>query len=155
MKTGLGKYDVLDVAQYVLWYAENTIGSAITNLQLQKILYYIQGEYIYAYGDPLFNNVIEAWAYGPVIPEAYYEYSENGSKKIKGVRPDKMRTIDKEDKFLIRKVIKSKIEKNIWDIVRETHEEDPWYFNYEEYQNNTIPLSDIESWFKRGRYEQR
>lgn len=43
----------------------------LTNLKLQKILYFAQVEYLKQFGKVLFENDIEAWQYGPVIREIY------------------------------------------------------------------------------------
>ena len=54
----------------------------ISNLQLQKILYYLQVYFIQHEGIPLFEDEIEAWQFGPVIPEVYYEYCGFGGFEI-------------------------------------------------------------------------
>ena len=46
----------------------------ITNLRLQKFLYFIQVFCLIKYDTPAFNEKIEAWPYGPVVPEAYFAY---------------------------------------------------------------------------------
>ena len=47
----------------------------ITNLKLQKLLYYAQGLYLAIYNEPLFSEPIEAWPHGPVVREVYNIYS--------------------------------------------------------------------------------
>ena len=49
-------------------------GWTITNLELQKILYIAQMFSIGQRGQPLFNETIEAWDYGPVIPDVYHKF---------------------------------------------------------------------------------
>lgn len=43
----------------------------ITNLKLQKLLYYAQGWFLADHGRPLFDEPIEAWVRGPVVPSVY------------------------------------------------------------------------------------
>lgn len=43
----------------------------LTNLKLQKMLYFAQVEYLKEYGKPLFSENIQAWRYGPVVKEVY------------------------------------------------------------------------------------
>ena len=38
-------YNALDVAKYIIFYC-NTIGSSISNLKLQKVLYFVQAEFL-------------------------------------------------------------------------------------------------------------
>lgn len=47
---------------------------SIDNLKLQKLLFYAQKIHINYTGEPLFDDNIEAWQYGPVIPDAYHKY---------------------------------------------------------------------------------
>jgi uncharacterized phage-associated protein len=57
-------------------------GAELRPLQMQKLVYYAAGYHIAAYGKSLLNCSIEAWDYGPVIPELYREFREFGSQPI-------------------------------------------------------------------------
>lgn len=58
------------VADYVIAFlAEH--GDPTTNLKLQKLLYYSQAWYLALYDLPLFDDRIEAWVHGPVVPPVY------------------------------------------------------------------------------------
>lgn len=46
----------------------------ITNLKLQKLLYYSQAWHLAIYDEPLFQDRIEAWVHGPVVPSVFREY---------------------------------------------------------------------------------
>ena len=54
----------------------------ITNLKLQKLLYYAQGHYLAEQNTPLFNENFLAWEHGPVIRKIYDKYKTNGAKGI-------------------------------------------------------------------------
>ncbi len=43
----------------------------LTNLKLQKMLYFAQVEHLKKFKAPLFDDPIEAWQYGPVVREIY------------------------------------------------------------------------------------
>jgi len=78
-----------DIANYFLYKAQEATEEEqelISNLKLQKLVYYAQGLYMAVYGKPLFSDKIEAWTYGPVVPELYHYYKENNSN---GIRADK------------------------------------------------------------------
>ena len=64
-------YPVLSIANKILAYgaAANDEGELFSNMKLQKLLYYVQGFHIAVFNRPLFNEDIEAWMYGPVVPE--------------------------------------------------------------------------------------
>lgn len=73
-------YNVIEVAKFVISYCMK-MGTPISNLHLQKILYYLQ-VFCARQGFSLFEEDIYAWQHGPVIPEVYYMFSGYGASKI-------------------------------------------------------------------------
>ena len=90
----------------------------ISNLQLQKILYYIQKAFLDR-GDRAFSDNIEAWQFGPVVPNVYDHYCGYGAMPISfsSLKYD----VAKEDKQLIDSIVESKRVLAPWDLVEETH----------------------------------
>lgn len=90
----------------------------ISNLQLQKILYYIQKAFLDR-GDRAFSDNIEAWQFGPVVPNVYDHYCGYGAMPISfsSIKYD----VAKEDKQLIDSIVESKRVLAPWDLVEETH----------------------------------
>ena len=73
---------VYEVANYTLFFAYKR-GDLLTNLKLQKLLYYIQAWFLVKnQGQPLFKENIEAWQYGPVVREIYDKYKCFGRNPI-------------------------------------------------------------------------
>ena len=69
--------DCLNVARYFIVRAyEDGIEAEMTNMKVQKLLYYAQSLHLALYDEPLFDEEIQAWRYGPVCPPAYRFYSE-------------------------------------------------------------------------------
>ena len=66
-------YNVLDISKYVINYSHD-IGASITNLKLQKILYYIQAAFLVNKQEKCFAEPIVAWEFGPVSVETYNQY---------------------------------------------------------------------------------
>ena len=65
------------VARYLIWLAYKEPERApITHLHLQKLLYYMQGWSLAMRGRPIFDEAIEAWKYGPVVPEVYKKFAD-------------------------------------------------------------------------------
>ena len=83
--------DVQDVARFFIDLAkrQNDLdrGDMMTNLRLQKLLYFAQGWHLARFGRPLFDASIEAWPYGPVVPEVYRAYKEYGREGIASAEP--------------------------------------------------------------------
>ena len=90
----------------------------ISNLQLQKILYYIQKAFLDR-GDRAFSDNIEAWQFGPVVPNVYDHYCGYGAMPISFLFL--LYDVAKEDKQLIDSIVESKRVLAPWDLVEETH----------------------------------
>jgi len=58
------------------------MGHSVSNLKLQKILYFIQAEFLVVKGIPCFEEEIIAWGFGPVVLEVYHEYKVYGAAGI-------------------------------------------------------------------------
>jgi uncharacterized phage-associated protein len=68
----------IDVANYFLSKADPEAGDVISNLKLQKLLYYAQGFHLAIYGERLFIEQIKAWKHGPVVPDIYHHFKKHG-----------------------------------------------------------------------------
>src|SRR6478735_8493369 len=74
-------YRALDVARwFVAWAAEED--ADLSNLKLQKLLYYAQGWHLALRGEPLFREDLQAWSHGPVVPSVYRAFRDFGSGDI-------------------------------------------------------------------------
>ena len=74
--------NVFDVADFFVQLANQSEDDQITNLKLNKLLYYAQGAFLARTGHPLFHNTMEAWPLGPVIPDVYHKYKVCGKNPI-------------------------------------------------------------------------
>ena len=57
-------------------------GDALTSMKLQKLVFYAHGWHLAIAGKPLIFNRIEAWDYGPVIPDLYQDFKKYGNGPI-------------------------------------------------------------------------
>jgi uncharacterized phage-associated protein len=73
-------YDAKAVANYFLW--KPVPGERITQMKLHKLLYYAHGWHLGFGRGPLLDEMVEAWAYGPVVPSVYHEFKDLGSAPI-------------------------------------------------------------------------
>ena len=62
-----------DVARYIVRFFQEA-GDPVTNLKLQKLLYYVQGWNLALRDEPAFPDRLEAWIHGPVQPGVYGSY---------------------------------------------------------------------------------
>ena len=78
----MSNLDALSVAHYFIKLSADSDENDLTNLKLQKLLYFAQAEYLKQEDKPLFADEIEAWTYGPVVHAVYSEYKSCGSFPI-------------------------------------------------------------------------
>jgi len=69
------------VANYFLQLAEDE-GEEIDPMKLQKLIYYAHGWYAGNFNEPLLDDAIQAWRFGPVIPSIYHEFKRFGAGTI-------------------------------------------------------------------------
>jgi len=74
-------YDPRGIANLMLDEAER-IGLRVTNLALQKLLYFSHGIFLNETKKPLVSGYFEAWQYGPVHPVTYRAFRAAGSEPI-------------------------------------------------------------------------
>ena len=72
----------LDVANYFLHKAAEEDQELLSNLKLQKLVYYAQGLHLTLHGIPIFGDQIKAWDYGPVVPKLYARFKVHGAGGI-------------------------------------------------------------------------
>lgn len=136
-----GTYKAIDIANYIISYSLQNKYS-VTNLKVQKIMYYIQAAFLLE-NRMAFDENIRAWRYGPVIKSVYDGFKIYGSREITKVKQkkdmvieggkiefidttDDYKNIDIKDKELIDKVLKKQMQYNSYELVDRTHEEYPW-----------------------------
>ncbi|HEV8070310.1 MAG TPA: type II toxin-antitoxin system antitoxin SocA domain-containing protein [Planctomycetaceae bacterium] len=59
-------------------------GESLTQMRLQKLVFFAHGWHLAIYGKPLLDEQVEAWKFGPVIRSLYRELRESGDKPIRG-----------------------------------------------------------------------
>lgn len=162
--------EAIKLAKYIsekyLNYSKNTDGRIISPIKLQKSLYFLfayWGQYIaknkankdsveidYSdYNEILFDDVIEAWTYGPVVPSVFIA-EKSGTLEEKP-----------EDGYLLDEVIKKEFIDNMlnqlfeiddFNLVRISHQDECWKKNYietDEKHNREIPKEEIINEYSR------
>lgn len=135
-----------DVAKCFLYLDDTNEGDGISNLKLQKLVYYAQGFYSAIFDKPLFDNDISAWTHGPVVQDLYHLYKRYGSNRIPVPTDFNLTSIGKEEFELIEEVFEVFGQYSAWKLRNMTHEESPW-LNHET-NTETIPLPEITDYFK-------
>ena len=153
-KRGICMYKALDVARYIINYA-NDNNIIISNLKLQKILYFVQLEFLLRNkNQPCFSDAIEAWDFGPVVPCVYHEFKIYGAFPIPKIsyvynmgsnflnikREDYSSTISIKDKSVIEDVVNECDRFSASQLVDITHNQTPWKRAYAFGKNSVISV---------------
>lgn len=140
----------IDVAKYFLLIASSLdAGDTISNLKMQKMLYYAQGWHLAHFNTPLFDDEIEAWKHGPVVRSVYNEFKKYGKDAISFNELDSFNqnVINIDEQEFITFVFKRLSRFSAWELREQTHKEPPYKDNFVETMNNNIPKSEIKKYF--------
>ena len=123
-------FKAIDIARKLLLTAKRDSviegqGELMSNMKLQKMLYYEQGFHLAVFGTPLFEEDIEAWMYGPVVPAVYEVYKDYG---YNGIDPGKVEevTLSDREQALFDEVYKVYGAYSAIGLMNMTHRESPW-----------------------------
>lgn len=108
-------------------------GWSVSNLRLQKILYFAHMFHLGIEGEPLINEAFEAWDYGPVVPSLYHRVKMFGSRPIaKGAFFwDVGADVGSSEYRLLKQTYEATKERTAGEMVSITHwEKGAWYEAY-------------------------
>lgn len=121
------KINIFALAEYLIRIFEKQ-ESALTNLKLQKLVYYAQGIALGRYSVKLFNEPLLAWNHGPVVKCLYDCYKSRGSQPL---LTDVDQSVDEiKDNDLAKKILDETVSLygvyTPWILADKTHNEPPW-----------------------------
>lgn len=155
-------YSALEVARHIINYSNQT-KQFVSALKLQKVMYFVQAEFLISQGRPCFADDIEAWDFGPVVPAVLHEFLRFESCSIPpvvhyfiddknayfGIRKVEFRdcTISDEDKAVIDDVVDCFADYSAVDLTDLTQKQKPWADAYCRDCQNVIPVEAIRLYF--------
>lgn len=98
----------------------------LTNMKLQKLLYYAQGCFLGIYGTCLFSENIIAWKRGPVVEEVYNTYKHFLSKGIDEPEANYLTDINNKHAELLTEVYNVFGKYSAWKLHQMISDEKPW-----------------------------
>lgn len=119
-------YSALAVANKFLDFAARD-NVRLSPMKLQKLVFLAHGWYLAIHKRPLVREEIEAWQWGPVISDLYYEVREFGRDLIRGritnlgvLEQDEVDLYDAEVYVIPEYDLKTiNFLKEVWDVYRE------------------------------------
>lgn len=149
-------YNALTIANYIVEYC-NARRYSMSNLKLQKVLYFVQANFLVSTLNhrPCFTNRIEAWDFGPVVPDVYHHYKMFGVGDIPIMSDDFLSRyfggineyITQSDKEMIDEVIEYTRDYTASDLVQLTHNQAPWKKAYDRYWDREIRNKELLEYF--------
>lgn len=135
-------YNAIDVAKYIINFC-NRKGIPISNLKLQKVLYFAWIEFYKKTGAELYLDDICAWQFGPVVTNVYYEFCTYAGTPIPNNYEIK---IMDEDIKILNDILNKYCYIAASSLVNKTHEKGtPWDLVFKQGvgNRNIIPFSLI------------
>jgi uncharacterized phage-associated protein len=116
-----------DVANYFIKRQDPDAGDLMSNMKVQKLVYYAQGFCLAITGMPLFDERIEAWDHGPVCVPLYHEYKQFEAGPIPIPYDVDALSIFSEDIHEILDMVQIYYGQfSAWKLRNLTHGEEPW-----------------------------
>jgi uncharacterized phage-associated protein len=124
---GNSMLDCLEVARYFIIRAyEEGREATMTNMKVQKLLYYAQSLHLALNNEPLFEHEMQAWRYGPVCPPAYHYYSEFEAQQLPVPDRDFVNNLPQAIRMLLEEVWDYFGAYHAYFLSDMTHLEFPW-----------------------------
>jgi uncharacterized phage-associated protein len=124
-------YDINDVCDFVILRANADEVIPLSNLKLQKLLFYIQAWHLAFYKEPFFKGKFQAWVHGPVNREIYERFREKKWLYSDITKSDVLRS-DPETSFAVadidhmNNVLEVYLRFTGMQLESLTHSEEPW-----------------------------
>lgn len=128
---------IIDVAQYIYDEYKKIAKEVIDEMKLHKLLYFVQRECIAITGEPMFNEELEGWKYGPVSTTVRQCYTEDGMY-VEGIQ-----SISTESAYISKNIICQYGSLASWKLSQLSHQELSWINSRKgipEGSNGNVPL---------------
>lgn len=158
------RQDVRAIANWVIeWANERDI--PLSNMAINKIVYFLHAHYLVEFHKPLVSAKIEAWEHGPVFRELYRVFKDFGSQPIEkkatklnaetGETEICQAKLDDEDKDFLEKLLPRYCYLSASHLRSLSHEQNgPWdkVWNHQGEVNSTMEISNhsISLWFQKA-----
>jgi uncharacterized phage-associated protein len=126
-------------------------GRLVTNLSLQKLLFYCHAYHLAFTNLPLIDEDFEAWTYGPVAPNVYKYYSKYKDKPIdvEEFDIDNIQGLTTKNLNIISLVLSKYGDFGAMQLVNMTHQDLPWQEHYNANKKAIIPNDKIRDFYKQ------
>ncbi len=137
--------NALDVANFFIEMTNADEEGCMTNLKLNKLVYFAQAWSLAKLNKSLFEEDIQAWPHGPVIPSVYRAFSPCGRERIAETAGEYDDNIySDEERDLLLDVLEKYCSYSALGLRALTHKKgSAWFQSYSETRTNKIPKDII------------
>lgn len=140
-------YNVDDIANKIILNTDVEKGDIISNLKLQKLLYYMEGYHLAFFESSLFEDPIEAWTYGPVVTKVYHRFKANGPGGLELEGDISELALEEEEEDMFSQVMNEYGKFNAIKLMEMTHRELPWKEAFDK-PDKRINRDSMKNYFK-------
>ena len=134
METNTNTLSAMDVAKHIItaFYSKDKeidegVSEGVSNLKLQKLLYFCQAFSLAKLDRPMFEEDICAWKYGPVVKEVYEKYKEHKNNPLPKPKTEKQNiNVSNECKKIISEMLEIFGGYSAIRLMGITHSHKPW-----------------------------
>ena len=143
----------VDTAKLILakLKSDDEMAEYTSRLKLLKLLYYVQGYHLAMFGTPIFDEKIEAWLHGPVVPEVWKWAINYGDEQMQSEALDKKQIdglgLHPQQIKLVEEVLEIYNKYSAYGLRDKTHTEMQWLAAYEKDKNNEITKDSLKDFF--------
>jgi uncharacterized phage-associated protein len=146
------KYNVFDYANYFISLSlkqtiDDNAVEGITHLKLQKILYFAQAAHLAIHDTSLFDEEIQAWKYGPVIPVIYDSYKTFGNSNL-ALPEEYSNDFDKETVKFLDGIWELFSKYSASELISISHNHKPWIDAFKSGTNTVIEQNTLKEYYK-------
>ena len=145
-------YNAVDVASYIVGRCAN-LGRPVTNLQLQKILYYVQLNFLRRFDEFDFWDDIQEQRDGKAVKEVYYKYNIWGRHEIvpRAVQAAK-ETFSEKDRELVDRVTDACLLLDPWELEERSQKAGGlWHQSFDGNLEKVIPKEVMREYVREHR----
>jgi uncharacterized phage-associated protein len=148
----MAMHKAIEVANWFIAKAAES-GDLITHLKVQKLLYYAEAWTLTLIDKELFEEQMQAWAHGPVVPEVFQEFKKYGWSSLPVPQEQKIPKISPEAEDVLLQVFDAYGDLPAKTLEEMTHKDEPWIkarggVSFEERCEVVIPKTQIHEFFK-------
>ncbi len=123
-------YDSVAVANFVIRLARDQ-GRSLSIMRVLKVAYMAHGWTLAVRDQPLVDEFVQAWKFGPVIPSIYYTFRPYGAYDLDVIKIVRNEEVDTETGTFLEHVYRMYEGVSDWELSRLTHVPGgPWAMCY-------------------------